>query len=214
MQAGKVCSKLALGMSHPRATFAFALVLAPSLACSVLLSVDDYDDRAPSDAAISNDHADHAADVASGDASDDAEANVPPPTPSLPAACSDALPVSRLTKPSGDAIYSLSPTEVANAVNLYGYTNEGAVFSGYASGNGGHPPVYRLQKNNIHFYTANAAERADALAMGYSEDGVGFCGAALAVCGVPVIRLHKGPAYMLTTSSQEISSRVDAGWVN
>ncbi len=182
---------------------AIAVLLSLSLlsvgACSFVFALDDYD-ALPRDAATLDSPID--SNIVS-----DMDARIA-------AMCDGGSPVYQVSKASGDFIYTLSAGEAANAVKTYGYVDGGVVFTAYAKPVGGGLPVYRLQRDFLHFYTVSPVERDEALARGYVSEDIGFSSSDPERCGVAVHRLQRGDAYQLTTSEEEIAAFVGEGWID
>lgn len=76
--------------------------------------------------------------------------------------------------------------------------------------------MYRLYNANTgeHFYTADAAERDDLVALGWEDEGVGWT--APATSDVPVFRLYNPNSgdHHYTTDAAERDNLVLGGWVD
>lgn len=101
-----------------------------------------------------------------------------------------------------------------------GYGREGVAFrihTGQAPQAPGTVPLYRLYKNNDHFYTISASERDNAVAnCGYAFEGTaGFVFDSQKIPGlVPLHRLFNkyNGEHFYTTSFQEASNAVAGGY--
>ncbi|HEY1940405.1 MAG TPA: fibronectin type III domain-containing protein [Candidatus Angelobacter sp.] len=85
---------------------------------------------------------------------------------------SGAVPLYRLTGPSGDTLLTLDANE-RSSFQAKGYRDDGIVGYVASSQQAGAEPLYRLMNGNgsEHFYTTSAAERTRFLGGGWKDEG-------------------------------------------
>ncbi|KAH7704481.1 hypothetical protein AAVH_28328 [Aphelenchoides avenae] len=102
----------------------------------------------------------------------------------LPAKAPNTVELYRVYHPeTNDHFYTTSQPERANAIAQLGYKDEGIAGYVYQASAAGCPcpdlrPLYRVYKGAPeidHFYTMDAAEKAQAVAGGYADEGIAAC---------------------------------------
>ncbi len=80
-----------------------------------------------------------------------------------------------LTKTDGSQFLTTSKSEVDLATGSFDWTLEGVAFYARDSQTPGTIPVYRIRRNNLHYYTADVSEYNSKINSGiWTDEGIGF----------------------------------------
>ncbi len=194
-------------MISSRAQFALLASLTPTFACSLLLSVSDYDAVPASDASV-----DTTAD--GGDAPLPVDANLAPCT-ELPEGVVGDILATKNTK-TDNILYTLNPGEIDNAASIGFDQKLGVVFRAYKVNMATVKtvPLYRSRAKSLYYYwTLDENDHKAHIANGAADEGIGMWVAKTeGPCGSPVYRLQNGEKTRLIATEPERQDLVDAGW--
>jgi hypothetical protein len=117
---------------------------------------------------------------------------------------------------NGDHLYTVSETERDNAINYFGYVDEGVACYVYETQVTDTVPLYRLFKSSSgdHFYTISEVELDAAITSGYTYEQVeAYVFDTQVTDTVPLYRLYKQSTgkHFYTTSVDEADYAVNYG---
>lgn len=115
------------------------------------------------------------------------------------------VPTYRLAHPNGAYLFTIHPSERDVAVSGYGYRYEGVGFNVITQLNTITVPIYRLAGSGGYLFTTSLAERANAINLGYRDEGIGmYTYGTMSDPGLNnIYRLARSGSYFYTQSYTE-----------